>query len=141
MSSNTIGIHVNYWYVVAACWSLEASVGECDWVALDANSELSMKAAYKKYVAPWMKGLSPRSQQLLMVSLAHLLNTDFDFQTILNCTQDIEMNQPKDNRLLFVWLWEVLYPGMAASDADTRGLVEENDPMKANQFYGTIAGN
>jgi hypothetical protein len=135
MREPVLSDHVNFWYLFATFGVFISSSRESGWRTLDANSEIAMKEAYRKFIIPWERQLRPVNRQVLKRTLAHFLNKEFDFDdNVLSNLQDIDMTEPRDARALFVWLWEVLYPRECFSAVDTSNAREENEVMLLNAF-------
>lgn len=102
---------------------------------LDANDERSMKRAFATYIKPWLKDLPTDRQEAFRITLAYFLKQD-DFPEVTWMTHGLSLNDPVDERRVFVWLWEILYPGARPEHTDTKDVVEENDIMGINRIQG-----
>jgi hypothetical protein len=105
---------------------------------IDPNDEASAKRAFRQYVAPHVERLEERSKELLKTSFAFFLKKDgvTHWDRTLADLEDLSLREPRDLRRFFLWLWEVLYPDTRFQDVPTEGIVEDNDVMRVNEFYG-----
>lgn|SRR5487761_1086845 len=126
---------VNGWFLVMAVGKLFLAQINGELSLLDGADELAVKEAFAQHVKPWIAQLPPKSQQAFQTSLAYFLKRE-QFPDLVAHLQDLEMTEPDDNRLFFMWMWQVLYPGLSPQEVDTAGVVEDNDSMAMNSFAG-----
>lgn len=127
---------VNFWFIWRALSNLdEKGAGAKGIVSFDPNSEQSVKNAYVVCVLPWFKKLSDIQQREFMVTLAYFLRKDgFTGSEILSQLVDLDMPRPRDERCLFVWLFECLFPHHSVNEVDIQGVCDNNDVMELSRF-------
>lgn len=94
-----------------------------------------MRDAFLEYLRPWLNRLRADCREAFRIMLAYFLKKD-EFPKICWMAHGLPFNDPNDERLMFTWLWDVLYPGTSPSDIDTAGVTEDNDMMGFNYIQG-----
>lgn len=129
--------NANYWYIWRAFSILEQLEAEqgCP-IDIDPDDEQSVKHVYQVCVVPWYSRLAESNARIFKVALAYFLKKhDFSGLEVLENTVDLTMAKPTHPRLLFVWMWEVLFPTTSVNEIDTSNVQEDNDAMQLNDFY------
>jgi hypothetical protein len=77
---------------------------------VNGNNEFEVKRIIESYIATYFRTCSASYQKSAKQSLSYFLTTDnIDYEYIYyGCL--ISMDMPSDPRLLFQWIWEVLFP-------------------------------
>lgn len=120
------------WIPLTSLVEAQARNGLAFW---DANDEAQMKHVFQTEVLPLVESMHPSAQAAVQHSLAFYLESDpKKLKRLLASHQDLLMTEPSDVRQIFIWLWQVLYPGTSPNEIDLTNCVEDNDFERTNDL-------
>jgi hypothetical protein len=101
---------------------------------VDSNDEEQIKKIILENIKPHFENQSELYKSSAKRSLSYFLTTNrIDFGYIYdNCL--IAFDHPKDSRLFFLWVWEVLFPFEDYNIEDVKKYSEIEDINEANNY-------
>jgi len=106
--------------------------GTVDYASLKVEDETQVKKLIKERIKPCFDSRSVETKAMTLRTLSYYLSKpDAQWDRVFYSSM-MPFNPPKDVRIFFVWIWEILKPQSGYQIEDLSGYVVDPDMNEAN---------